>query len=57
MYMESWQLDFYLVLIRTVYSFEGATIVYCRTRKMTEEVAAVLKSKKKVLCSKKKRRN
>ena len=30
-----------------MYSFEGATIVYCRTRKMTEEVTAILKSKKK----------
>ena len=36
---------------RTVYSFEGATIIYCRTRKITEEVAAVLKSKKMVAYS------
>ena len=39
----------FLDRVRTVYSFEGATIIYCRTRKITEEVATVLKSKKMVV--------
>ena len=35
---------------RSLYEFPGATIVYCPSRKMTEEVFSVLQGEKSISC-------